>query len=136
MTAVLTLLSWAGLVRADELTCRWDPWLRATICKSQGQRVPTCKPDTGTARPSAGAVQPIANYVAGLATPGPCRPGLGPVRVSASGIGRAVGGEGNPVLWRSLERPEGVCPVWGAVLDQQRVRLETAIGGASALSEP
>ena len=32
-------------------------------------------------------------------------------------------------------RPQGVCPVWGAVLDQQGVRLETAIGRASPLSE-
>jgi hypothetical protein len=35
---------------------------------------------------------------------GALRPGLGPVRVSASGVSRAEGGEDNSVLWRSLER--------------------------------
>ena len=38
-------------------------------------------------------------------------------------------------LRRGRPGPRGACPVWGAVLDQQGVRLETAIGRASPLSE-
>ena len=36
--------------QAERLSCRWDAWLRATVCDHQGERVATCKPNRWTRR--------------------------------------------------------------------------------------